>query len=56
MKMGIEHMIDHTMLKADAVSTIIRYCSEAREHNLRLSVLIPALCAGGGALKSGSAV
>ena len=31
--MGIEHMIDHTMLKADASkNTIIRYCSEAREH------------------------
>lgn len=31
--MGIEHMIDHTMLKADASrDTIIRYCSEAREH------------------------
>ena len=31
--MGIEHMIDHTMLKADASKdTIIRYCSEAREH------------------------
>ena len=28
--MGIEHMIDHTMLKADASKdTIIRYCSEA---------------------------
>ena len=28
--MGIEHMIDHTMLKADASkNTIIRYCSEA---------------------------
>jgi deoxyribose-phosphate aldolase len=33
MKMGIEHMIDHTMLKADAgKDTIIRYCNEAREH------------------------
>ena len=31
--MGIEHMIDHTMLKADAgKDTIIRYCNEAREH------------------------
>ena len=31
--MGLEHMIDHTMLKADASKdTIIRYCSEAREH------------------------
>lgn len=31
--MGIEHMIDHTMLKADASrETIIRYCKEAREH------------------------
>ena len=31
--MGIAHMIDHTMLKADAgKDTIIRYCSEAREH------------------------
>ena len=31
--MGIERMIDHTMLKADASrDTIIRYCSEAKEH------------------------
>lgn len=31
--MGIEHMIDHTMLKADASrETIIRYCQEARDH------------------------
>lgn len=31
--MGIEHMIDHTMLKADTSrDTIIRYCNEAREH------------------------
>lgn len=31
--MGIEHMIDHTMLKADASrDTIIRYCDEAKEH------------------------
>lgn len=31
--MGIEHMIDHTMLKADASrDTIIRYCREAIEH------------------------
>lgn len=31
--MRIERMIDHTMLKADASrDTIIRYCSEAKEH------------------------
>ena len=31
--MGIENMIDHTMLKADASKkTIIRYCQEAKEH------------------------
>lgn len=31
--MGIEKMIDHTMLKADASrDTIIRYCNEAKEH------------------------
>ena len=31
--MGIEQMIDHTMLMADASkNTILRYCSEAREH------------------------
>lgn len=32
--MGIERMIDHTMLKADASKeTIIRYCNEAKEHH-----------------------
>lgn len=32
--MGIERMIDHTMLKADASrDTVIRYCKEAKEHH-----------------------
>ncbi len=31
--MGLEHKIDHTMLKADASKdTIIRYCREAKKH------------------------
>ena len=31
--MSLNHMIDHTMLKADASKeTIIRYCNEAKEH------------------------
>ena len=30
--MSLNHMIDHTMLKADASKeTIIRYCNEAKE-------------------------
>ena len=60
--MGIEHMIDHTMLKADASKdTIIRYCSEARERD-RLALphagappghaqRQPLCAAGGGAVK-----
>lgn len=32
--MGIERMIDHTMLKSDASrETIVRYCNEAKEHH-----------------------
>ena len=51
--MGIEHMIDHTMLKADASKdTIIRYCSEAREHKFASVCVKYLLCAaGGGAVK-----
>ena len=42
--MSLNHMIDHTMLKADASKeTIIRYCNEAKEHEFRIRfVSIPA--------------